>query len=261
MLKTRIIPTMLYRGAGLVKGQAFLSDRPVGSALQAVKVYNLREVDELVLYDIMATQEGRGPDLAMIDDLADYCFMPLAVGGGVRTVDDFRALLSVGADKVVVNSAALDRPELVRAAADSFGSQCVVVAIDVRGDNQENWQVFADSGRRPIGRNPVEWARQVASLGAGEIIITAVARDGTLSGYDLDLVRAVAAAVNVPVIASGGAGSYEDFRLAVEAGAAAVAAGAMFHFTQQTPREAKLHMQAAGIPVRLPPPAGRLNSR
>ncbi|PWC54974.1 imidazole glycerol phosphate synthase cyclase subunit [Azospirillum sp. TSO22-1] len=252
MLKTRIIPTLLYRENGLVKGRGFDSSRRVGGALQAIKVYNLREVDELVFLDIAATAEGRGPDLALIDELADYCFMPMTVGGGVRGLEDFRALLAVGADKVAVNTAILADPALVEHAAAAFGSQCVVVSIDVRGSTPDTWEVHGRNGGQPTGRHPVAWAQQVAGLGAGEILLTSVERDGTMEGYDLALVEAVSAAVGIPVIASGGAGSYADMAAAAKRGAAAVAAAAMFHFTQQTPREAKLHLDAEGIPVRLP---------
>lgn len=252
MLKTRIIPTLLYRENGLVKGRGFDSSRRVGGALQAIKVYNLREVDELVFLDIAATAEGRGPDLPLIDELADYCFMPMTVGGGVRGLEDFRALLSVGADKVAVNTAVLADPTLVERAAAAFGSQCVVVSIDVRGSGPADWQVYGRNGGEATGRDPVAWAKQVADLGAGEILLTSVERDGTMEGYDLDLVAAVSAAVGIPVIASGGAGSYADMAAAAQRGASAVAAAAMFHFTQHTPREAKLHLAAEGIPVRLP---------
>lgn len=251
MLKTRIIPTLLYKDAGLVKGRGFASDRPVGSALQSIRVYNLREVDELVFLDVAATREGRGPDLRLIDELADHCFMPLAVGGGVRSVADFRDLLSVGADKVVVNSAAIADPDLINQAAAAYGSQCVVVAIDVRGTVGDGWTVFGHSGQRATSMEPVSWAREVERRGAGEIIITSIERDGTMSGYDLDLVAAVSAAVNIPVIASGGAGSYADLLSGVRAGASAVAAAAMYHFTQQTPREAKLFLRQHDVPVRL----------
>lgn len=251
MLKTRIIPTLLYRDAGLVKGRGFASDRPVGGAMQSVKVYNLREVDELVFLDVTATIEGRGPDLRLIDELADHCFMPLAVGGGVRTIQDFRDLLSVGADKVVVNSAALADPGLIDAAAAQYGSQCVVVAIDARGSAETGWVVHGRSGREPTALDPVSWAIEVERRGAGEIILTNIDRDGTMTGYDVPLVAAVSAAVGIPVIASGGAGSYADMLAGIRAGASAVAAAAMFHFTQQTPREAKLFLRENGVPVRL----------
>jgi cyclase len=261
MLKTRIIPTLLYRENTLVKGRGFDSWRRVGGALQAVKVYNLREVDELVFLDIAANREGRGPDLALVDELADTCFMPMTVGGGVRGLDDFRALLSVGADKVSINTGALADPGLVARAAAEFGSQCVVVSIDVRGGcpggpggpgGPGQWQVWGRDASEATGLSPMDWARRVADMGAGEILLTSVERDGTMEGYDLALIEAVTAAVNIPVIASGGAGSYTDMEAAIHRGASAIAAGAMFHFTEQTPREAKLYLASRGIPVRLP---------
>lgn len=251
MLKVRIIPTLLYRADSLVKGTGFDSWRRVGSAMQSVKVYNLREVDELVFVDITATNEGRPPDFALVDDLADECFMPLTVGGGVRSVDDVRRLLQVGADKVAVGTAAVEDPTLVSAIAQRFGAQCVVVSIDVRRHEDGRHEVFTRSGTRATGRDPVELARQVEEKGAGEILLTSIERDGTMSGYDLDLVRSVARAVSIPVIASGGAGSYEDLRLALaEGGASAVAAAAIFHFTQNTPAGAKQYLASHGIPVR-----------
>lgn len=251
MLKTRVVPTLLYRDFGLVKGVGFDSRRHVGSAMQAVKVYNLRGVDELVFVDVRATLEGRSPDLELVDDLADECFMPLTVGGGVRTVEDFRRLLQVGADKVSVNTAALEKPDLVRAAADRFGSQCVVVSIDTRSRPTNGPTVWTRSGSADTGRGPVEVARQMEELGAGELLLTSIDRDGTMAGYDLETIRRVTDAVGIPVIASGGAGSYDHMVIAVrEGGASAVAAASIFHFTQQTPMEAKDHLRRAGLAVR-----------
>ena len=250
MLKIRVLPTLLFKDVGLVKGVGFDSWRRVGSAMQAVKVYNLREVDELVFLDISATREERAPDFESIDELADECFMPLTVGGGVRTVEDVRQLLQVGADKVAINTAAIERPELVRQVADRFGTQCVVVSIDARRRADGTYDVATHAGSRPTGLDPVMVARRAEALGAGEILLTSIDRDGTLSGYDLELTRAVAQAVSIPVIASGGAGSYADMAGALEQGAAAVAAAAMFHFTQQTPLEAKRYLRGRGFPVR-----------
>jgi imidazole glycerol-phosphate synthase subunit HisF len=224
--------------------------------MQAIKVYNMRGVDELVFLDITATLEGRPPDFELVDDFADECFMPLTVGGGVRTVDDVRRLLAVGADKVAINTAAVRDPDLVHAVADRFGSQCVVVSIDVRRGAGGAPEVYTHAGREAAGVDPVTLARQVEARGAGEILLTAIDRDGTMSGYDLELVHAVSAAVSIPVIASGGAGGYADLVAAVVEGhAAAVAAASIFHFTEATPREAKLHMREAGLAVRLEPPA------
>ena len=252
MLKTRVIPTLLFKDVGLVKGVAFESWRRVGPALQAIRVYSMREVDELIFLDITATANQRGPDLQQIDDLADECFMPLTVGGGVRSIEDIRDLLSVGADKVAINTAALHNPDIIREGAEQFGSQCIVVSIDFRRHPDGHAEVFSSCGSHPTGRTPVEWACEVESLGAGEILLTSIERDGTMEGYELDVIREVTDAVSIPVIASGGAGNYEHMSSAIlQGGAAAIAAASIFHFTEQTPREAKLHLQERGINVRL----------
>lgn len=249
MLKVRVIPTLLYRGDLLVKGTSFDSWRRIGAPMQSIKVYNMREVDELIFVDITASLEGRAPDFATVDDLADECFMPFTVGGGIRTVDDVRRLLMVGADKVSVNSAA--DPALVAAISSKFGSQCVVVSIDVK-KTPAGYEVYTHAGTRPTGRDPVDVAREAEAAGAGEILLTSIDRDGTMTGYDIELVRSVTDAVSLPVIASGGAGSYEHMVAAVVEGrASAVAAAAIFHFTELTPLEAKRHLAAAGIAVRL----------
>jgi imidazole glycerol-phosphate synthase subunit HisF len=245
MLKTRVIPTLLHKDFGLVKGLQFDSRRAVGSPMQAVKVYNLRNVDELAFLDVTATAEGRGPDFELIDELADECFMPLAVGGGVRTLADVRGLLAVGADKVVIGTAALEDATLVNEAADRFGAQCVVVSIDTRGD-----EVWSHSGTRPTGRPVVEVAEEMAGRGAGEILLQSIERDGMMEGYDLERIRAVSDAVSVPVIASGGAGTFAHMADALDHGATAVAAASMFHFTEQTPMEAKEFLRSHGVPVR-----------
>ncbi len=252
MLKTRIIPTLLYRDFGLVKGMKFDSRRAVGSPMQAIKVYNLRSVDELVFLDVTATQQGRGPDFGLIDDLADDCFMPLAVGGGVRTADDVEKLLQVGADKVVVNTAVVEDPSILGDMAQRFGSQCIVVSIDTKLDHAKRSKVWTRSGTVATPWDPVRLAREVEELGAGEILLTSIDRDGTMEGYDLETLRSVSSEVSIPVIASGGAGTYDDMRAAIQDGlASAVAAASMFHFTEQTPLEAKLYLDRSGIPVRI----------
>lgn len=252
MLKTRIVPTLLYRDFGLVKGVRFDSRRAVGSPMQAIKVYNLRGVDELVFLDVTATLQDRRPDFALIDDLADDCFMPLTVGGGVRSLDDVAGLLAVGADKVVVNTAAVEAPEFVEAASKRFGAQCIVVSIDTKQDDDGSLRIWTHSGTRRTEHEPVAFARAMESRGAGELLVTSIDRDGTMQGYDIPTIAAVASAVSVPVIASGGAGSYEDMFLAVDQGdASAVAAASIFHFTQQTPMEAKRFLQGRGVAVRM----------
>ena len=251
MLKVRIIPTLLFKDIGLVKGIGFDSWRRVGSAVQAVKVYNMRGVDELVFFDIAATPAQRRPDFQQIEDLASECFMPMTVGGGVRTVDDIRDLLSVGADKVAINTAAIENPGLIRQGAESFGVQCMVIAIDARKTGN-GWEVMTRCGRQATGLDPVEHARNVEALGAGEIILTSIDRDGTMQGYDIELTQRVSSAVGIPVIASGGAGTYAHMADVLRCGgAAAVAAASIFHFTEQTPREAKLFLREQGFNVRL----------
>ena len=244
------MPTLLHKDVGLVKGVGFDSWRRTGGAMQAINVYNMREVDELVFLDITATRDARQPDFELIDDLADECFMPLAVGGGIKTIEDVRRLLMVGADKVVVNTAAVDRPEIVSEIAERFGSQCLVASIDALREANGGHRVYVESGTRPTGLDPAAVAKRAAADGAGEILITSIERDGAMEGYDLELLRTVTEAVSVPVIASGGAGNYRHMAEALEAGASAVAAASIFHFTEQTPREAKRYLGEQGYPVR-----------
>lgn len=250
MLKVRVIPTLLWKGPGLVKGIGFDSWRRVGPVLPAVKVYNTRDVDELVLVDITATTAGDAPDVESVAEFAEECFVPLTVGGGVRDTDQMQSLLRAGADKVCINTAAYENPDVIAEGARRFGTQCMVVSIDARREG-DGWRCFSHSGSRSTDWTPVEWAREAVARGAGEILLTSIDRDGTMQGYDLALVEQVVRAVNVPVIASGGAGNYEHMRQAIqEAGASAVAAASMFHFTEQTPAEAKKALAAAGIAVR-----------
>lgn len=252
MLKTRIIPTLLFKDHGLVKGVGFDSWRRVGTALPAIKVYNTRQVDELIFLDITATNQQRAIDFAEIDRLADECFMPLTVGGGVKSIEDFSKLLRAGADKVSINSAALSNPELITQAAKKFGAQCVVVAIDAKKNQKQQYEVFTHAGTRATGILAKDWAKKVSELGAGEILLTAIERDGAMQGYDLELIKQVTDQVAIPVIASGGASCYEDMaRALLEANASAVAAASIFHFTQQTPMEAKQYLKTKGIAVRL----------
>lgn len=251
MLKIRVMPTMLYKDYGLVKGKGFDSWRRTGSLMQTVKVYNMREVDELVFVDIAATSEGREPDYALVDDFADDCFMPLTVGGGVRTLDQVGRLLAVGADKVAVNSAAVADPELIGRIAKRYGSQCCVVSIDFRRKDGKA-EVVTGSGRKPTGLAPAAFAKECAERGAGEILLTSIERDGTFEGYDVETTRAVSEAVKIPVIASGGCGNYDHMaEVLSKGGASAVAAASIFHFTEQTPLEAKKHLAAKGFRVRL----------
>ncbi|MBN8553987.1 MAG: imidazole glycerol phosphate synthase subunit HisF [Deltaproteobacteria bacterium] len=251
MLKMRVIPTLLWKDLGLVKGIGFDSWRRVGTAMPSIKVYNTREVDELILVDITASAAKREPDYDAISDLAAECFVPLTFGGGVNSIEIIRNILKAGADKVAINSAAFERPELITEASDKFGAQCVVASIDVRKNSNGTYEAYRLSGTQPTGKEVVGWAKKLEELGAGEILLTSIERDGTMEGYDLDLIRAVTQAVQIPVIASGGVGNYEHMYQAIHAaGASAVAAASIFHFTEQTPLEAKKYLAEKGISVR-----------
>lgn len=253
MLKVRVIPTLLWKNFGLVKGVGFDSWRRVGPVLPAVKVFNQREVDELILVDIVGHLHDQDPDFESIDEFGKDCFVPLTVGGGLRRLDQVQRLLVAGADKVCVNTAAYQTPSLITDIANKHGSQCIVASIDVRRTGECKWECFSHAGKVATQKNAVDWAREVESRGAGEILLTSIERDGTMEGYDLDLIKRVASVVSIPIIASGGAGSYQHMIDAVlQSGASAVAAASIFHFTEQTPAEAKNAMQRAGISVRQP---------
>ncbi len=246
------MPTLLHKDVGLIKGIGFDSWRRVGSAMQAIKVYNMRLVDELVFLDITATQNNRPPDFQLIDELADDCFMPLTVGGGIRSIEDVRGLLKVGADKISINTAAVENPSLITQISERFGAQCVVVSIDFKRHADGSCEVYTHSGTRSTGREPVAFARECERLGAGEILLTSIDRDGTMTGYDVEMTGKICEAVSIPVIASGGAGNYADMeKVLIEGKASAVAAASIFHFTEQTPLEAKMYLKEKGINVRL----------
>jgi imidazole glycerol-phosphate synthase subunit HisF len=250
MLKVRVIPTLLWKDFGLVKGVGFDSWRRVGTLLPAIKVYNSRDVDELIVVDITASNQKTPPDYESVADFAEECFVPMTVGGGITDIDDVLRLLHSGADKVSINTSAYSTPNIIDQVARKFGAQCVVASIDVKS-NKGIYKCFSHAGKNDTGKNPVLWAREVVDRGAGEILLTSVDRDGTMQGYDLALIEQVAAAVNVPVIASGGAGSYQHMIDAViQAGASAVAAASIFHFTEQTPAGAKQAMKSAGMAIR-----------
>lgn len=251
MLKVRVIPTLLWKNLGLVKGVGFNSWRRVGSIMPAIKVYNTRQVDEMIILDITASAENAEPDFEMLADVAYECFVPLTFGGGIRTVEHITKALRLGADKIAINSAAQENPALIREAADRFGAQCIVVSIDARREQDGEFYCYTKSATVSTGKKVIEWAKEAEALGAGEILITDIALDGSMQGYNHELITAVAAAVNIPVIASGGAGSMEDFSEAiVNDGASAVAAASVFHFTQITPLEIKNHLAQKNIPVR-----------
>ena len=250
MLAKRVIPCLDVKEGRIVKGVRFVDLRDAGDPVEAALAYDAQGADELVFLDITASHENRDTMLDVVRRTAEGIYMPLTVGGGIRAIEDVRRLLRAGADKVSLNTAALARPELIREAAERFGSQCIVVAIDARRDG-DHWAVFTHGGRRPAGRDAMEWARAAVELGAGEILLTSMDRDGTKDGYDLELTRGIADAVSVPVIASGGAGTLEHFREAlVEGGADAALAASLFHFGIHTIAEVKTYLAEHGVEVR-----------
>jgi cyclase len=257
MLAKRIIPCLDVKDGRVVKGVRFVDLRDAGDPVEAALAYDAQGADELVFLDITASHEARAIMLDVVRRTAEGIYMPLTVGGGIRSIDDVRGLLRAGADKVSLNTAALERPGLVREAAERFGSQCIVVAIDARRQGRgtrQRWGVYSHGGRRPAGRDAIQWAGEVVELGAGEILLTSMDRDGTKDGYDLELTRAVSEAVPVPVIASGGAGSLEHLYEGLAEGRAdAVLAASIFHFGMHTIAEAKAYLRERGVEVRCEP--------
>ncbi len=252
MLKLRIIPCLDVSEGRVVKGVNFVSLRDAGDPVEQAAVYDAAGADELTFLDITASHENRDTILDVVSRTAERVFLPLTVGGGIRSVDDMRRLLLAGTDKCSINSAAVARPELVREAATKFGSQCVVVAVDAKQTGPDKWEVFTHGGRRPTGIDVVAWCQQVTSLGAGEILLTSMDRDGTGQGFDLDLLRRVCGGVRVPVIASGGVGTLDHFVDGARAGATGLLAASVFHFGTFTIDQVKQAMARAGLPVRLP---------
>ncbi|MCJ8166405.1 AglZ/HisF2 family acetamidino modification protein [Pontibacter sp. E15-1] len=231
MLKTRVIPCLLLRGQGLVKTVKFKDPKYVGDPINAVKIFNDKEVDELIFMDITATIEKRGPNFKMISEIAAECFMPFGYGGGISHIDEVRRIINVGAEKVILNTAAHLNPNLIEEAAAQFGSQSIVVAIDIKKSIFGKAEVFIESGQKKVRISPVDLAKRVEQLGAGEIIVNSIDRDGTGEGYDIDLLNKISSSVHIPIVASGGAGKLADFREAkTRGGASAVAAGSMFVF-------------------------------
>jgi cyclase len=255
MLAKRVIPCLDVNQGRVVKGTNFLQLRDAGDPVEVARRYEQEGADELVFLDITASHEERGIMLDVVRRTAEQVFMPLTVGGGIRTLEDIRALLNAGSDKVSINSAACKDPEFVRAAAKRFGNQCIVVNIDpkrIQKDGREVWEVHINGGRTPTGLEAVAWAKQVEELGAGEIVLTSMDCDGTKDGYDLEITRAVSDAVSIPVVASGGAGKPEHLADAITIGKAdAALAASIFHFGEFTIRETKQIMASRGVPVRL----------
>ncbi len=252
MLTKRIIPCLDVNAGRVVKGVNFIDLRDAGDPVEVARIYDGQGADELTFLDITASSDDRDIILHVVEQVANQVFIPLTVGGGVRTVADVRRLLNAGADKVSINTAAVNNPDIVREASDKVGSQCIVVAIDAKQVAPGKWQVFTHGGRNNTGLDAVEWARQVAFLGAGEILLTSMDRDGTKNGFDLALTRAVSDAIGIPVIASGGVGTLAHLLEGVQEGHAdAVLAASIFHFGQHTVREAKEMMHMHGVEVRL----------
>jgi cyclase len=251
----RVIPCLDVDRGRVVKGIGFLDLRDAGDPVELAARYDAAGADELVLLDITATSDKRATVVELARRAADELFIPFTIGGGIRSVEDAQAVLDAGADKVSVNSAALERPALIDELAGRLGSQCVVLAIDAKRSGPERWEAYLAGGRTPTGRDAVAWAREGTRRGAGEILLTSMDRDGTSSGYDLELTSAVAAAVDVPVIASGGAGKLEHLNEALSAGADAVLCASILHYGQHTVAEVKRHLAADGVPIR-PAPAG-----
>jgi cyclase len=252
MLKVRVIPCLDVKDGRVVKGVRFVDLKDAGDPVEAARAYDAAGADELCFLDITASHEERPILLDAVRRTAEQCFMPLTVGGGVRTIEDIRALLLAGADKVSINSAAVADRSFVKRGAEKFGSQCIVVAVDAKAVGVGRWEIFTHGGRKPTGLDAVAYAREVVALGAGEILLTSMDRDGTKAGYDLELTRAVADAVSVPVVASGGVGTLDDLAHGVLQGhASAVLAASIFHFGTFTIAQAKRHMEGAGIAVRI----------
>jgi len=258
MFKVRVIPCLDVKDGRVVKGINFVNLRDAGDPVESAIAYDKAGADELTFLDITASHEDRGIMLDVVRRTAEACFMPLTVGGGVRTIEDIRALLTSGADKVSINTAAVARREFVKEAAEKFGDQCIVVAIDAKKVSRpggfDRWEIFTHGGRRPTGIDAVAYAREVVALGAGEILLTSMDRDGTRQGFDIPMTRAVADSVTVPVIASGGVGSLDHMVEGIRDGhATAVLAASIFHFGEYSVRDAKAYMARAGLPMRLDP--------
>ena len=254
MLKVRVLPILLIQDGLLKKPIQFKNPRTVANPISIARVFEERQVDELILLDRGKTLEDEDIDPYLVVDIAEELYVPFAFGGGINSVEKMQNIIQAGAEKVVINTFAIKRPDLITEGAKKFGSQCIVVSIDAFKHENENYEVYINSGSKPTGVNPVEWAKQVENLGAGEILINSILHDGTMNGFDLNLIKSITRAVNIPVIAAGGAGKIEDFPpVILEGGASAVAAASIYHYTKYTPNMVKGAMHSAGIPVRMYP--------
>ena len=252
MLKNRIIPILLLKNGRCVKGRQFKDYRDTGAPVTAARIYDAQRVDELVFLDIMASLEGRDVLLHIVTETAEGCFMPLTVGGGIRSIEDIKILLAAGADKVSINTAAVENPGFIREVSKYFGSANIVISIDYRINQDGKREVYTHGGTKPAGLDAFEWAKRAASLGAGEIILTSIDREGTMAGYDLEFIKAVNDDLDIPVIAHGGAGTLEHLKEGITMGkASGVAAASIFHFTDQSPIKARLFLKDAKVNVRI----------
>lgn len=252
MLKKRIIPTLLLKDGRMVKGKNFSQFRDVGNPVTAARVYNAQKADELVFLDICPTIESRQIVYKIIEEAASECFMPLTVGGGIQSCEDIKDFLDIGADKVAINSAAVRNPELIREGAEMFGDQCIVVSVDYKTLPDGSRKVYIDSGHTEVDLDPEEHIRNCVSLGAGEIFLTSIDHEGLMQGYDWEFIKSVSTMINIPLIANGGAGKLEDFQHVLTATrASAVAAGSIFHFTDQSPIKTRFYLSNSGIDVRV----------
>jgi cyclase len=252
MLKVRLIPALLLKNGRMVKPIRFgkNGERDVGFPATTARIYDSQDADELIFLDIEATKKGRGFMLETLGNVSKNCFVPITAGGGIKSLDDIRNLLKAGADKVSINSYAVLKPEFIKKASRRFGRQCIVVSVDVKKYSAGNYRVFTERGKKDTGLDMIEWIKKVSTLGAGEILLTSIDHEGTMKGYDLTAVKMVAEAVNIPVIANGGAGNRKDCVLVIKAGASAAAASSLFHFSDSNLTQVKSFMYNAGVPIR-----------
>jgi imidazole glycerol-phosphate synthase subunit HisF len=252
MLKNRIIPVLLLRQGRCVKGKKFTDYRDTGDPVTAARVYDAQRVDELVFLDVLASLEERDVLLPIVTRTAEECFMPLTVGGGIKSIDDIKVLFAAGADKVSINTSAIEDPRFLKASADHFGSANIVVAIDYKVNGSGQREVYSHGGTKATGKDPLAWSKEVEALGAGEIIVTSIDREGVMGGYDLEMIKLISETLSIPVIAHGGAGTLEDLKLGLTEGkASGIAAASIFHFTDQSPIKARWYLKDNGVNVRL----------